>query len=49
MTHSEDLLRLKNARIKAMEKEIINLKEQLELSEAQVDILQDTLKDYLQL
>lgn len=32
-----------------MEKEIINLKEQLELSEAQVDILQDTLKDYLQL
>jgi len=49
MTHSYDLLRLKNARIEAMEKEMQNLKEQLMLSEAQVEILQDTLKDYLQL
>lgn len=32
-----------------MEKELQNLKEQLMLSEAQVEILQDTLKDYLQL
>jgi hypothetical protein len=49
MTHSDDLLRLKNLRIEAMEKEMQNLKEQLMLSEAQVEILQDTLKDYLQL
>jgi|14BtaG_2_1085337.scaffolds.fasta_scaffold12430_4 hypothetical protein len=49
MTHSDDLLRLKNLRIEAMEKELQNLKEQLMLSEAQVEILQDTLKDYLQL
>jgi hypothetical protein len=49
MTHSDDLLRLKNLRIEAMEKEMKNLKEQLMLSEAQVEILQDTLKDYLQL
>ena len=49
MTHSDDLLRLKNLRIEAMEKEMKNLKEQLMLSEAQVEILQDTLKDYLKL
>jgi hypothetical protein len=49
MTHSDDLLRLKNLRIEAMEKELQNLKEQLMLSEAQVEILQDTLKDYLKL
>ena len=49
MTHSDDLLRLKNLRIEAMEKEMQNLKEQLMLSEAQVEILQDTLKDYLKL
>jgi len=49
MTHSDDLLRLKNARIEAMEKELQNIKEQLMLSEAQVEILQDTLKDYLKL
>jgi hypothetical protein len=49
MTHSDDLLRLKNARIEAMEKELQNIKEQLMLTEAQVEILQDTLKDYLQL
>ncbi len=49
MTHSDDLLRLKNLRIEAMEKELQNIKEQLMLTEAQVEILQDTLKDYLQL
>lgn len=49
MTHSEDLLRLKQARIEAMENEIANLKQQLELTEAKVEILQETLQDYLKL
>lgn len=48
MTHTDDLIRLKDARISALELEINKLKEKLELSTALVSVLETTIKDYLE-
>lgn len=41
MTHTEDLLRLKNARIKALESEVEKLEKKVEFYGAQLEILEN--------
>lgn len=41
MTHSEDLIRLKNARIKALEQEVERLSKTNEFLQAQLDIVEN--------
>ena len=38
MTHTDDLMRLKNARIVALEEKVLYLKEQIELLSAKLEV-----------
>ena len=41
MTHTEDLIRLKNARIKALESEVERLEKKVEFYGAQLEVLEN--------